>query len=85
MSRKDFDKLDRSDQLIRRIKPPGMDDGVHVTIQYFTGFEIFNTAPYHNHETWCGGYSVEGLGVYAEAEDLDDAVQLWAKKVEEQK
>lgn len=71
------------DRLIRRAKPPGDDDGVHVTIEYFTGFEVFNTRPYHNYETYSGGYRVKGLGVTAQAEDLDDAVRLWARKADD--
>lgn len=69
------------DQIIRDVKPPGENSGIHVTIEYFTGFELFNTRPYHNYETFSGGYRVKGLGATAEAEDLDDAVTAWAKAV----
>lgn len=81
MSNKPWIQLSEIDQIIRTAKPPGMDDGVHVTIEYFTRFELFNTRPYHNYETWSGGYRVKGLGFTAEAEDLDDAVKIWANKV----
>lgn len=81
MSNKPWDMLSRVDQMIRKTKPPGMDDGVHVTIEYFSGFELFNTRAYHNYDTWSAGYRVTGLGVKVESEDLDDAVKLWAEKV----
>lgn len=79
MSRKPWSDLSEVDRIIRKVKPPGMDDGVHVTIEYFTGFELFNTSPYHNYETFSGGYRVTGLGFKAESEDLEDAVQAWAE------
>lgn len=81
MSRKPWLELCKPDQHIRMVSPPGMNDGTHVTIEYFTGFELFNTSPYHNHETFSGGYRVTGLGVTAEAEDMDEAVDAWANKV----
>jgi hypothetical protein len=81
VSNKRFQKLNEIDQIIRRLKPPGMDDGVHVTIEYFTGFELFNTRPYHNYEAWSGGYRVKGLGAEVESEDLDDAVKKWASHI----
>ena len=80
MSDKDFNKLDCADQLIRLYVPIGMDDGVKLTIEYFSGFELFNTRPYHNYETWSAGYRVTGNGIVAEAEDLDDAVKLYFQK-----
>ena len=85
MSRKPWNEILEPDRLIRTAKPPGMDDGVHVTIEYFTGFELFNTSPYHNYETFSGGYKVSGLGVTAQAEDLDDAVRKWFENVNENK
>jgi len=81
MSRKPWDEISEIDKTIHTVSPPGMNDGVHVTIEYFTGFELFNTSRYHNYETWSGGYRVTGEGVTVEAEDLDDAVRLWADKV----
>ena len=81
MSDKAWEKINELDRIIRLTKPPGMDDGVHVTVEYFTGFEKFNTRPYHNYETWSGGYRIKGLGCEAEREDLDDAVKDWAAKV----
>lgn len=81
MSNKAWNEILEIDRLIRKAKPAGMDDGVHVVIEYFSGFELFNTRPYHNYETWSSGYRVKGLGVEVESEDLDDAVKLWSSKV----
>jgi len=81
MSNKPFDKINEIDRIIRLAKPIGMDDGVHVTIEYFSGFELFNDRAYHNYETWSAGYRVKGYGVEVEREDLDDAVKLWNQKV----
>jgi hypothetical protein len=75
---KDEDMIER---YIRDAKPAGMDDGVHVTIEYFSGFELFNTRPYHNYETWSAGFRVKGLGVTVEREGLVEAVQEWYRKV----
>jgi len=83
MSNKARHLLNPIDSTIRKLKPAGMDDGTHVTIEYFTGFELFNTRPYHNYETWSGGYRVTGLGHTVEQEDLDDAVTAWASSVTE--
>lgn len=85
MPNKNWDKLNELDQIIRRTCPVGMNDGVHVTIEMFSGFELFNTRPYHNYETWSDGYRVTGKGVTVKAEDLDDAVRQWAAKVKESK
>ncbi len=81
MSNKAFYRINEIDKIIRQTKPAGMDDGVHVSIEYFTGFELFNNRPYHNYETWSGGYRVKGMGVEVESEDLDDAVRAWSVKV----
>lgn len=77
MSDKGWDKLNPLDQLIRRTLPAGMFDGAHLTITFFSGFEEFNTRPYHNYETWSDGYLVEGEGIFAKREDLDDAIKEW--------
>lgn len=52
-----------------------------MTIAFVSGFEKFNTRPFHNYETWAQGWRVSGLGVTLEREDLDDAVSEWAKYV----
>lgn len=71
MSDKPWEKILEIGRLIRLAKPSGMDDGVHVVIEYFSGFEKFNTRSYHNYGTWSAGYRVKGLGIEVEAEDLD--------------
>jgi len=82
VSDKPFDKLNPLDQIIRRTAPTGMcDTHTEVTIEYIQGFELFNTRPYHNYETWSDGYRVTGRGVTVEREDLDAAVKSWALKV----
>ncbi len=83
MSDKPFDRLNPLDKRIRRAAHCGMDMGVIATIEFFSGFELFNTRPYHNYETWSQGYRVKGRGVEVEREDLDDAVEEWARKVDE--
>ncbi len=84
MPNKPFGKLDPVDRLIRRTCPTGMcDKHAELTIEFIQGFELFNTRSYHNYETWSDGYRVSGRGISAEAEDLDDAVALWAKRVQE--
>jgi hypothetical protein len=62
-----------------------MDDGVKVTIELFTGFEIFNTRPYHNYETWSDGYRITGrhkddhsVILRVEREDLDTAARKFS-------
>lgn len=81
MSNKDWNKLNDLDQLIRRTARTGMTDGTVMRIEFVSGFEKFNTRPYHNYETWGQGYRVCGLGICIEREDLDDAVMEWAKRV----
>lgn len=60
MSNKSFDKLDRSDKTLRLSSAVGMESGVKQIILRMVGFEIFNTRPYHNYETWSDGYTVIG-------------------------
>ena len=81
MSNKVTSKLNPLDLLIRRTARCGMTDGTVMTINFVSGFESFNTRPYHNYETWGQGYNVQGLGVRVAKEDLDDAVQEWARLV----
>lgn len=80
MSDKPFDQLNELDRIIQRAARCGMDVGTIVTIEFISGFELFNTRPYHNYETWSQGYRVTGRGVTVECEDLDDAVKAWAAK-----
>lgn len=85
MSDKPWNKLNELDQLIQRTLRLGMDDGTFLKIEYIYGFEKFNTRPYHNYETWAGGYRVtdDRFGFFIEREDLDDAIKTWAKRVED--
>lgn len=81
MSNKSRDQLNSLDRLIRDTCRCGMDQGTVMKIEFISGFELFNTRPYHNYETWSQGYRVSGRGVTVEAEDLDDALMEWADKV----
>lgn len=83
MANKAWDKLNPLDVLIQRTCRLGMDAGTFLTIEYIYGFEKFNTRPYHNYETWSGGYRVSDprFGLKVEREDLDDALAEWAKQV----
>lgn len=81
MSNKPFAKLNALDQLVRQTARCGMTEGTVMVIEYISGFELFNTRPYHNYETWSQGWRVHGLGVWIEREDLDEAVAAWAKAV----
>lgn len=82
MSDKKWSEVSPLDKTIRRAARCGMTEGVVVTIEFFSGFELFNTRPYHNYETWSQGYRVEGKGVKVEREDLDDAINEWAEQVD---
>jgi hypothetical protein len=79
MSNKDFSRLCEPDQLLRRAiqDGPGQIHGTLVTIELIHGFELFNTRPYHNYETWSKGYRVSGFDITVESEDMDDAVKQW--------
>ena len=83
MSNKPWNRLNPLDRAIRQAAKCGMDDGVIVTIEMISGFELFNTRPYHNYETWAQGYRVTGRDVIAESEDLDDAINAWVAKMSE--
>jgi hypothetical protein len=84
MSNKKWDQVNPLDKLIRQTSKCGMTEGTVVTVEFISGFELFNTRPYHNYETWSQGYRVKGLGVDVEREDLDDAIQAWAAQVGKQ-
>ena len=83
MSNKSWDKLNVLDQMIRRAKPTGMESKVKLTIEMICGFELFNTRPYHNYETWADGYRVSDGKITVEAEDLDDAIRRFIEKLNE--
>ena len=70
-----------ADKFIREMLGSGMIDGVRLTIEFVSGFELFNTRPYHNYETWSNGYRVKIFdngckNVICESyrEDLDEAL-----------
>ena len=81
MSDKPFEKLNPLDQLVQRTARCGMTEGTVMVIEFVSGFEKFNTRPYHNYETWSQGWRVHDLGACVEREDLDDAVRTWADTV----
>ena len=60
MSDKGFDKLDSADAILRLSSPVGMENGVKQVIIRHCGFELYNTRPYHNYETWSDGYLILG-------------------------
>lgn len=60
MSDKPYDKLDNTDTILRVATPVGMEDGVKQVILRHCGFELYNTRPYHNYETWSDGYIIMG-------------------------
>lgn len=60
MSNKRREQLDASDRVLREVSTVGMDEGVKQIILRVSGFELFNTRPYHNYETWSDGYLVIG-------------------------
>lgn len=86
MSDKPFDKLLDADILLQRTFRAGPDNAPSTrpvtiaTIEVVGGFELFNTRPYHNYETWGQGYRVSSGGITVMAEDLDDAINQWVEK-----
>jgi len=82
VSDKPLDKLNNIDRKLRLAFPAGMCDStiVQLKIEKICGFELFNTRPYHNYETWSDGWRVSRDGVVVEAEDLEDAVDLFLQK-----
>lgn len=77
MPDKGWNKLNALDRAIRVATNVGMESGTVLTIEFVSGFELFNTRAYHNDETWSQGYRVTGRGVTVEREDLDDAIETW--------
>jgi len=67
---------DTLDQRLKRCFPVGIRSGTDIKIRLKTGFELFNTRPYHNYETWSQGYDalIDGK-VIATAEYLDELVE----------
>lgn len=67
--------------MIRSAARCGMTDGTVMVIEFISGFELFNTRPYHSYETWAQGWRVHGLGVFVEREDLAEAIATWTGTV----
>jgi len=68
------DAIGTLDTLLRNAYPTGMREGPDITIRKMTGFELHNTRPYHNYETWSTGYEVFDDQHRVEAEDLFSAL-----------
>ena len=74
MSNKRFDNLMDADKRLRRMFPIGIRDEIDVVIRKRTGFELWNSRPYHNYETWSDGYIAETATLLASGEDLDECL-----------
>jgi len=89
MSNKELNQLNILDRKLREYFQPFMNGKTEsvVKIELINGFEIFNTRPYHNYETWSNGYRIthEKSGIQFEAEDLDDAIYGFIEKMKKQK
>jgi hypothetical protein len=82
MSNKETLKLNGIDQVLRSLFPPAPtpEKKVQFTIEKICGYELFNTRPYHNFETYSDGYRALINGrVICEDEDLDDLINTLAK------
>lgn len=77
MSDKPYPKLDRADRALREASHIGMEDGVKQIILRRAGFELSNSRPYHNYETWSDEYQVLGR-TDGKAMTRDEAVALLA-------
>lgn len=87
MSDKPYDQLEPIDRLVRQTIKTGMTVGTLLRIEFVSGFELFNTRPYHNYETWSQGWRITGKGtgeteITVEREDLDDAIAEWVRRYE---
>lgn len=87
MTNKQWEKLSKIDQRLRRMFPTRIwaNNETIVTVRMFGGFEFFNTRPYHNYESWSSGYEIKTGERYGNlkvtAEDLDDAISKMAHKL----
>ena len=89
MSNKDWKKLSDIDKRIRTIYPTRMwgNNETICTIRFFGGFELFNTRPYHNYETWSEGSEITSGDekIKVTSEDLDDAMSLFEEAIKKTK
>jgi len=88
--KRDFEQITKDDLAIRRMFPAKPTNTpshktVLAIIEVIGGFELFNTYAYHNYESWGQGYRVTSQGVSVESEYLDDAIELWGIKFNENK
>jgi hypothetical protein len=87
MSDKPFNKLCDVDKRIRMLFPTMMwdNDETICTIEFFGGFEFFNSRPYHNYENWSEGYRIKADkrfgNIAVTSEDLDDALAKFEAKI----
>lgn len=71
--------LDPIEKVIRETLGVGMYSGDELECKFIIGFELFNTRPYHNYETWSQGWNVKGHGITVAHEYLLAAVKQWCK------
>lgn len=60
MPDKTWNRLNPIDIDLRMVNHVGMEDGIKQLIIRHCGFELYNTRPYHNYETWSDGWHVFG-------------------------
>jgi hypothetical protein len=88
--KRNYEQISKDDLAIRRMFSAEATNTlshktVLATIEVIGGFELFNTYPYHNYETWGQGYRITSQGVTVESEYLDDAIELWGLTKQENK
>lgn len=67
------------ENLIRDTLGVGMYSGDELECKFIIGFELFNTRPYHNYETWSQGWNIQGHGIKVAHEFLLAAVKEWCR------
>jgi hypothetical protein len=74
--------LTEFDDAVRHLFPIGMRSATDLKLELRCGFELFNTRPYHNYETWSNGwYATASDKVVASGETLEDlcaSLMRWA-------
>jgi len=83
MSNKPYARLNEIDRKLRQAFPADMCNTtiVQLKIEKICGFELFNTRPYHNYESWSDGWRITAGDITVEEEDLDDAVDKFLERV----
>lgn len=96
MSDKPYEHLWEVDRRLRRLRRPlgPGTEGTQFIIELVSGFELFNTRPYHNFENWSDGWCItvpwiilhwpggQDRPLTVEAEDLDQAVDMLESAME---